>query len=671
MRAWLTMSMVVLAGCPAPTPQTDGGLPEHDAGGPLDGGAPDAGGADAGAYDAGQPQVELTQLDVDFGSAACGAEAPQRTWSMKNSGTAPLDYSSDLGGFQPAGFRIVSGASGTIAPGATGTLTLAVKTSPVSDAQPNSLSRAQLVVHTNDPVQPGFSIPLQFQLTGSTVLATDVHFGDQAIGAQVTFDTALYNYGPSPVTVALAVAPPFSVPDGGLIVVPPTPLGPPPVPTVVPVTFTPSSALTANVAVGITIVSGDVCTADRALTLSGRGTNGQLTGGGDLDFGLTDCGDSAPAKSVSFGNAGSSAFQLTAATLGKGSASPFTISGFVPGTSVSPSGSVAISIAPKPIPAQVDVVPGDFSDVLTVTTSLDGGSPQVVQLTQGARGAIIEWSTPSIAAPDIAPNQTSQQLARLFNFGNLPVRLQLGPTPSAFTSPADVLVPAGGEARVPVSFSPTTAGRLSGTLNVSTPSAALCRPLPGAAALTGNAVTSGFTVSPTFIELSGACGGATPTAEGTFDLSNPSSSPIDVTVALSANPSRFVFANGQSSVAVPIAAGATARVVVRWNGGAFSSGAPWRVEEPVTFTSNVAGEPPRQGTVAITPVGPRISVSSPGPIVRSGELSVRNSGNLPASVSFSFNQASFSAPTTQVPPGQVVAVPVGFSGTAPGDVSST
>ena len=90
---------------------TGGGAGGGSAGGAMGGGG--------GENDAGTPAIEVPTLGLDFADVDCGSAPADQTVTVKNSGTAPLAFTTSLAGTNPGFFRVRSQGSGTLAPGQT------------------------------------------------------------------------------------------------------------------------------------------------------------------------------------------------------------------------------------------------------------------------------------------------------------------------------------------------------------------------------------------------------------------------------------------------------------------------------------------------------------------------------------------------------------------------
>src|ERR1019366_8204310 len=106
---------------------------------------------------------------------------------------------------------------------------------------------------------------------------------------------------------------------------------------------------------------------------------------------LVNCGATGTPQTFIVSNVGNQAFQLTGLALGKGSVSPYVVSGPTLPATLAIGASVTVTVTPNPIPAAVAQPndPSPFTDALTVTTNAALDTPHVIALVMQARGAIL------------------------------------------------------------------------------------------------------------------------------------------------------------------------------------------------------------------------------------------------------------------------------------------
>ncbi len=348
---------------------------------------------------------DITPMSLAFG-ATCGGSAPAaQTLLVINDGTVDLNWTmSGLSGPGKNEFSVTSSpAPGLLIPGAFATVTVHAAAVPSPAPNPNpATGTAQVTINTDVPFDPPHVITLSEVPLGDqlSVSAGNLRFG------QVPLNTALSqgftitnnaNPGSPAATVLLAASGPYSVQSGGTIAAGMS------VTEMVRFDATSGGAYPSALAF---MTSDALCTPLPApIILSGSGTTGALSlSSTTLTFGtspsdpagLVNCGATGTPNSVSLSNLGTQTLNILTATLGKGSSSPFTLSG--PAATLPLSlvigGSSSLTITPSAIPQSVANPndPSAYSDVLTITTDAPNDTPHAVTLTMQPYGAVIASS---------------------------------------------------------------------------------------------------------------------------------------------------------------------------------------------------------------------------------------------------------------------------------------
>jgi hypothetical protein len=382
----------------------------------------------------GGPVVTPTALTF---APTCHAAAPDpQTFVVSNSGTVDLTWTmTGVTGPGAGDYKIAANPPpGVLIPGASSTITVTASQFPFLAPDPD----AALTVDTDVPGDPAHVVTLNEVPLGDAIsVSVDaLRFGQvplaTSIGQSFTLTNSA-NAGSPDAKIALGLV----AADGG---VPPYTLSPQATTASLPaggsvsetVTFDPSSQ--GSQPATLTFATTDpLCSPLPApLALSGTGTSGSVSlSAASLTFGqqeppdpegLVNCGATGVTQTLTIANVGNQAFNVTSVTLGKGSISPFALSGSATATpAVAIGGTTSLSITPAPIPQVAD--PTDtsaFTDTLTIATDAAGDTPHTVALIMQARGAVIAdtpfpttWTFGTIGAGSIGTFTTS-----IRNMGN-------------------------------------------------------------------------------------------------------------------------------------------------------------------------------------------------------------------------------------------------------------
>ncbi|MEZ4368241.1 MAG: hypothetical protein R2939_18480 [Kofleriaceae bacterium] len=206
-------------------------------------------------------------------------------------------------------------------------------------------------------------------------------------------------------------------------------------------------------------------------------------------FGQTACGGTAVPRQFQITNSGGEAYSFTSA-LGLGAASPYLV---VPDAgTVLPGQQISVTVYSTAIPATSAITPNLYGDTLTITTNVTGAAPLVVNLTQGASGAILEWSMASVdVAGDQPVGSSTATAVTLNNVGNAPVEVSFTSTEDVGFSVTTATIAGGGSLAGDALFTPTRTGLNEGSVTVTATgacSAPPALPISGTATLIGAAV---------------------------------------------------------------------------------------------------------------------------------------------------------------------------------------
>jgi hypothetical protein len=488
----------------------------------------------------------VTSSSLSF-LATCGGAAPgAQSFMVQNNGTADFTWSMS-GPTGPGASQYVVTASpqpGLLIPGESATVTVSARgiSSPTPNPTPSSFA-ALLSITTDVPLDPTHVVslgetPLGDQLSFSTSTSSPLRFG------QVPLDTMLAqpisimnnaNAGSPTATVFFALGG-----SGAAGYVTPAPLA-----NLAPggsgtenLAFLPTTDVAYPATLGA-LTTDALCTPLPApLQLSGTGTQGVVSvSAASLAFGtdpndpqgFVNCGSSGLSHALTVANVGNQPFQITGLTLGRGAASPYTLSGSgtaLPAT-VPIGGSITLAVTPSSIPQNV-VNPNDptpFSDILTIATNAALDTPHHVQLIMQARGAVIAntplataWTFGTVSFGSIGTFTSSIQ-----NTGNAAVSIALKELtqPNIFGLQTNPTTAGSGVTSIVGQFTPPASdGQWSDSgLLVVTTDQALCEPLPNewnlpTIALSGTSNSNpAVTVSGNLTFPSTDCGSAAPAGQ--------------------------------------------------------------------------------------------------------------------------------------------------------------
>ena len=284
---------------------------------------------------------------LDYLNVNCGQAATTKTVTVINTGLGALTFTTSVAG---SSFTATP-ASGTVAAGDSATVT--VSASVLATAAANADQTGTLTITTNDTANPTFTVALKLKTAGATLTLTPTvaSFGLLPVGTQAPdLAMTLTNTGNLPAVITFAQP---ADTQFGL-----TWTGSPAAVTVAASATVPGLAARFKAAkitassnsTGITVAGGTCGASVATIPMTGQGTNGVVGfSSTDVFFGTNgrvNCGTTAAAKTFTITNTGNAAYAWTA-TLGKGTASPFTfapMSGTVPANT----GSITITVRRSP-----------------------------------------------------------------------------------------------------------------------------------------------------------------------------------------------------------------------------------------------------------------------------------------------------------------------------------
>jgi hypothetical protein len=610
--------------------------------------------------------LSVSAQSLTFGPTSCGTTASAQTLKLTNIGNSALVWDLTLSGTSPSPYVVSPTTTGSLAAGASVTLTVTPGLIPAQSSVQQNFYADTITINTDVIGDQPHVITLS-QTAKGAILAFNpgnLSFGDVPVSASGSQPFQVVNTGNGGATVKLVTSAPFGV----------TMMGQPASSETVAAggvvdltgTFSPgSSTATQSGTIALSVGASDVLCAPlpAGLTVSGTGTSGvvafapsALSFGNQSTGGLTACGTQAPPQQVTFSNAGNQSYSIQAA-LGLGAMSPYTFSvSPANGTVAANGGTAVITITPSAIPA-TSAVPGAYGDTLTVTTTVAGDTPHSIALSESAYGAILTAPPAMVSFPSTPVGGQSLFQVATTNNGNAPATIVWnGISSSAFSFQQSVLGPPGGVATtLNAYFAPTAAEAYMGTATMAVSAATvLCQPIPSPMVmLSGTGVDAPIvSVTPDPVDFNTvSCGSSGGTR--TVTIKNSSASSITWTAALTAGTS--------FTVAPPmgmLAPGATGQIVVTSNAIAVSSSTSTAANafgDTLTVTTNAPGDMPHAIPVQETASGAILAWGSSALNLPTGErgqpvaYTVVNSGNLAASVNVALSNAGPAMLTLNAP----------------------
>jgi hypothetical protein len=436
--------------------------------------------------------VGVTPAGLDFGQVDCGTTANAKKVTVSNTGNGAFTFAAKLDAAGSNTFT-VSPATGSVAPGGIMEVTVTPKAIPAAAPVTANAFGGALTITTSAVGDAAHGITLTQTAHGAILTAnpSSVNFASVPVATSQTAGVTLTNAGNAPANVTISASGTgFSVtPATGAMTAGDT--------LAATATFAPAAAGAATGALKIGATGAVLCAPLPAdVPLSGTGTSGSVSlSAQNFDFGATNCGSTATAKTLTLQNPGNASYTWTA-TLGSSRYALSKASG-----SVSAGGSDALTITPAAIP-QTSAVPGTYGDVLTVTTNVPGDAPHALAITQSAQGAILKFvPTTAISFGQVALNATSTASFTVANEGTVAASPVLTSSNSTVTlSPSSFALAGAGTNAVLATFRPTASGTVSGTVSLAS-TGTLCAPLPTALSFSGQGTVGAATVSPAAVSF--------------------------------------------------------------------------------------------------------------------------------------------------------------------------
>ncbi len=469
-----TVALLLAASAPACVPSESPPAAQPVEAGLALPGVSEAGGASGAGI------LSLVEKSFDFGPVDCGAAAPPKTFTVKNVGQSKVTYNATV---KSGPFSLEGDVAGSADPGEERTVTLKANTVPAG-ATPGLAVTGVVAVTSDVPGAPELSLPITLTPRGAvvTVQPAPADFGQVKVGATApVLPIVLANTGNAPVTVSLA---PGALGDFSLVGADAPIVLAGGASQTLDGNFAPKASGAVTKAVALS-AQGAICGAPpAAVELKGEGTYAPVTVTGTLNFGTTDCGTQATAKTVTIKN--DNAFAITfAATLPVGSIYSVTPKN----GSVAANGEVALTVSSPTMTAPRSVAPNAYGSSLTVTTNAPNDpNPHVLSISQSARGAIIGASMVVTDFGSSTRGVAKSLALNLTNTGNVAASVGLStsaPFSTSLGAGTASLVATTGTASPNVIFTPTAGVVSNGTVTLSSTGVPLCAALPSAIAIKG------------------------------------------------------------------------------------------------------------------------------------------------------------------------------------------
>ena len=330
-------------------------------------------------------------------------------------------------------------------------------------------------------------------------------------------------------------------------------------------------------------------------------------------------------------------FAITyAATLGLGTASPYTLDAAT--GSVAAGGKATIHVTPKAIPVPGDVTAGAYDDALTITTSAPGDTGDTIMLTESAAGAILSVTMGATAFASVPFNGSASLPFTVTNDGNLGAPVTVAATGAGYSaafSPASPTVAAGGgTADGSATYTPQSASGGAGSITVTT-TAPQCGPAPAAVSLSATVSAPKTTVSGATVSFDVTCGMVGASATQNVSVTNSGTAPLAISNVASSS-ARFKVVSAPAT----IAAGAASTIQVEAVAPVVGTDAAGTYTASLTFNTDELGTPTYTVPLSVTIHGANLAFTPGSTIDFSTVCSnnnfvtygVKNTGNEDATV---------------------------------------
>lgn len=511
--------------------------------------------------------ISLSAQALNF-SANCGTTAAPATFTITNSGNLPMTWNATIGQGQGTLYTF-SPTTETLQPGASSTVTVTPAAIPQHPANVAPSAFTDAITITTDIVgDAAHTVTLNETPLGAvlSLAPTGLAFGNIPVNSSSPSQSFEIinsgNAGSAPANVSLVMG---GTNPGSFAATPTSAAVAVGTPSSVGVVFSPgASATNQGATIGLSTTDALCAPLPAALTAVGTGTLAQVSLNPPVvNFGNVNCGSTASAQTIVFTNPGNQDYSITSSALKNNTYYTVTMdppSGVVPANN---GGAVTFTVTPKPIPAQVPVVPDlpTFSDELTITTDAQGDTPHKIPLNMGAQGVILRnIASKSWSFGTVNVGATGYYNASLRNDGNVPVTMSMsGATFNEFRFPQKTLNP--GNNVVTGQFTPSAAQAYADTATLVIPQdTVLCQPLPNYdLTLAGTGATGAtVTIAGNLAFPAVNCGGSAASPQSIY-ITNSGNAPLNYTTAFDYGAYYSVSGGGSGTVAPN---GGTAQITV-------------------------------------------------------------------------------------------------------------
>ncbi len=595
--------------------------------------------------------VGVTPASLDFGKVDCGSQGSTKKITVSNTGNGPFTYDATLDA-AGAKYYTVAPLAGTVAPGSSAALTVTPKAVPSESPVTANYYAGGIVVKTNAVGDSPHSIALSQTARGAivTVSRSTVAFSSVPVSTSQSAVVAIANAGnvSAPLTVT-ASGTGFSVsPSGSLTIAAGDSVS-------ASASFSPASAGAATGSLKIAAGSVALCAPMPAdVALSGTGTSGQVSlSAQSFDFGATNCGSTATARTLTLQNPGNASYTWSA-TLARGASSPFNLSK-TSGT-VAAGGSDTLVITPNAIPSN-SPVPGNYGDTLAIGTNVPGDASHSIGLSQGAQGAILRFlPTTQVSFGQVPVGSTSSASFSVVNDGNLSANVVLVSSHATVSlSPSTASIAGQTSASITSVFRPTDTTTRTGTLAISpTTTGVLCAALPTPVAFTGTGTKGVASVSPaqvTFGDSGGFANCGTQAATQTVTVRNDGTASFKVTNVTLPTGYSYTSPNG-----LTVAASGSISLVVTPPAIPSKVSAVTSYGGTMAITTDISGDTVHNVALSLTSRGAILArtpssstilfASTAWPGSSSSSVAFANTGNATAGLDFAIGTGAFTGPSS-------------------------